>query len=295
MNSFWNYTIFSARERRGVLIILAVILVVNIVNVFIPYFIKQTEPSQPDWWAEVDLFKQQLILEKTKVIDKQSKFNKPNINKLQLNPLNPNGVTKDELLEMGIPKYIVNSWINYREKGGKFYQKSDLKKLYTMDSVLFLELEPYIVISPDVTASGQTKPKYSKKELRKVNLNLADSFELEALPLIGPSLASKIVKYRNQLGGFYKTDQLYELYGIDSQTINKLIPFFVIDSSLIKPIDLMLTDYRQLSKHPYINGYEAKAIIKYREFRKTNFSVDELLQNRVLSTNTYQKIHRYLK
>ncbi|MBO5179536.1 MAG: helix-hairpin-helix domain-containing protein [Clostridia bacterium] len=48
----------------------------------------------------------------------------------------------------------------------------------------------------------------------KVNINTATQAELESLSGIGPSLASKIIDYRNKNGKFKKNEDLKNVPGI---------------------------------------------------------------------------------
>lgn len=54
----------------------------------------------------------------------------------------------------------------------------------------------------------------SQKEGEKVNINEAMQTELEELPGIGPSLASRIIEYREQNGDFKKIEELQNVKGI---------------------------------------------------------------------------------
>ena len=47
-----------------------------------------------------------------------------------------------------------------------------------------------------------------------VNLNVATQAELNLLPGVGEKLASDILKYRDELGGFESIDQLMDIRGI---------------------------------------------------------------------------------
>lgn len=58
-----------------------------------------------------------------------------------------------------------------------------------------------------------------KNGLKKVNVNAADSATLEALPGIGPKLASRLVKYRNYAGCFHSRDDLGRVYGITPEIL----------------------------------------------------------------------------
>ena len=52
----------------------------------------------------------------------------------------PNTVTFRKLEEMGFPQFIGNNLLRYRKAGGKFHEKSDLKKLYGFSFVAILLL-----------------------------------------------------------------------------------------------------------------------------------------------------------
>jgi competence protein ComEA len=52
-----------------------------------------------------------------------------------------------------------------------------------------------------------------------VNLNTADSASLESLPGIGPALASRIISWREQNGGFRAVDELLAVSGIGEKTL----------------------------------------------------------------------------
>jgi len=54
-----------------------------------------------------------------------------------------------------------------------------------------------------------TQPNFSS-----VDLNVADSTELESLPGIGPVLAARIVKYRNRIGCFQKNTEILDVFGV---------------------------------------------------------------------------------
>lgn len=56
----------------------------------------------------------------------------------------------------------------------------------------------------------------------KVNINLADAAVLESLPGIGPSLAQRIVDYRQANGRFAQIEDIMEVSGIGPATFDKI-------------------------------------------------------------------------
>ena len=58
----------------------------------------------------------------------------------------------------------------------------------------------------------------------KISLNRATASQLEQLPRVGPVLASKIIEFRTQHGGFRSVDQLREVSGIGDATFAQIAP-----------------------------------------------------------------------
>jgi competence protein ComEA len=53
--------------------------------------------------------------------------------------------------------------------------------------------------------------------LLAVNLNTATARELQSLPGIGPSLAKKIIQFREKKGGFKRAEELLAVPGISEK------------------------------------------------------------------------------
>ena len=58
----------------------------------------------------------------------------------------------------------------------------------------------------------------------RINLNTATSEQLQTINGIGPSIAGKILEYRKQIGQFTSVDQLLDVSGIGSKTLEKIRP-----------------------------------------------------------------------
>ena len=98
-----------------------------------------------------------------------------------------------------------------------------------------------------------------KKWVISINGCSADS--LEKLKGIVPVLAKRIVAFRSKLGGFYLLTQLNEVYGLSAETIEIILPHFILDTTQIKKIKLNEMGADEMAKHPYLSSNEAKAIV----------------------------------
>ena len=83
-----------------------------------------------------------------------------------------------------------------------------------------------------------------------VNLNAADTSQLKQLKGIGSKLSSRIIKYRNKLGGFHSIEQLQEVWGLQANTFHDIKPKLII---LKEPNKKILSKHIQdFINHPYM-------------------------------------------
>lgn len=232
--------------------------------------------------------------------------NLPQTEKVQkskhLSTFDPNKISSAELSQLGFSKKIADRIIKYRGKGGRFKIKSDLAKIYGMDSALYHNLYPFILLPEKIDNEKQAKiSPYGttfevKKHIDKFDLNKTDTTQLKTIFGIGPTLANRIVKYRSRLGGFIDAGQLKEVYGLDSTVINKLLnaSFLGSDFQAVK-LNINTCTEKELQTHPYITRAMAKAIVTYR-FQHGNFANVEEIRNLFgIKNETASKLIPYLK
>lgn len=156
------------------------------------------------------------------------------------------------------------------------------------------------LLSPPSETSSATpasssfyQTQYPKKTL-SFELNTADSLDLVQLYNIGPVIARRILKYRSLLGGYVRKEQLREVYGIDSARYNDIAPHLTVDPSRITPIDINTADIDRLKRHPYLDYYQAKAIIRLREEKGAYAGVRDILNIPIIDSETFTRIEPYL-
>lgn len=89
------------------------------------------------------------------------------------------------------------------------YILEDGQKIYIPNKNEKIDEDEYIT-----EGNGNNIGNNNSKEGEKVNINEAMQTELEELPGIGPSLASRIIEYREQNGDFKKIEELQNVKGI---------------------------------------------------------------------------------
>ena len=114
--------------------------------------------------------------------------------------------------------------------------------------------------------SGKTTRRSAKTD-EMVELNSADTTRLKQLRGIGSGYAKMIVSYREKLGGFYKAEQLLEVYKFPDETYQKIKNQLQVDTTLIRKIKVNTATVKELKAHPYISYYQALSIVENRELQ----------------------------
>jgi competence ComEA-like helix-hairpin-helix protein len=127
-----------------------------------------------------------------------------------------------------------------------------------------------------------------------IELNTADSLDLMKIPGIGSSFAKRIIAYRNLLGGYHRVEQLQEVYGMYEELYEKITPYLNIDSKMIAPLPLNTASLDKLKAHPYINFYQAKAIIEMRKKKGKLAGTEELKLLEEFTDEDWIRITPYL-
>lgn len=186
---------------------------------------------------------------------------------------NPNTVSVDDLCRLGFSRKQAESIDNYRKKGGRFRRKADFSRSFVVSDSIYRRLEPYIHIP-------------------LVDLNLADSAALDALPGIGGWFASRIIEHREALGGFSYKEQLMDVYRLDKERYDGLSDLVEVSMEYVNPYPLWTLSADSLRRHPYVNDYEtARAIVLFRENNPVEKWTIESLENAgILSADSAEKI-----
>jgi competence protein ComEA len=292
-----DYFTFTRSERNGLIVLIAIIIILVAARLVIPHIRKNITYDFSQFQDEIAEFEKSV----SEVKENPEETGIPEKNP-ELFFFNPNNATQEDFQNLGLESRVIRNILKYRERGGTFRVREDLKKIYGLDSVEYLRIESFIMIPlPEDKAYSDTadlfKPAYSKNRIiskTPVSLNISDSAALAGIYGIGPVLSVRIIKYRNLLGGFTSKEQLLEVYGMTQENFENISDFVLIDSAAVIRINLNTTGIDALSRHPYLNDYQARALISYREINGKFSNTDEIIKNNLLPDDVYLKIKPYL-
>jgi len=156
-----------------------------------------------------------------------------------------------------------------------------------------------LVASPLPTFNPQDTVKANLNQKQLDNLNQipfseADSITLQIVPGIGQATAGRIIKYRENLGGFHSKSQLIEVFGVKEQTAIAVWDFFVFEPNIFRKIKINSVALEDLSSHPYISYGEAKVLIAYRNQHGRFKVAEDLLKVKIFKVEWVEKIKPYL-
>jgi competence protein ComEA len=323
-----HYLSFTRKERIGILSLLFLILIVFLLPMFF-----NRDPRLPDPKA-IDQFRAALSgLEIQDTEDSASQdgydlhkvaragknvaaaaSDKTSFQKNILFDFDPNEISAEGWKNLGLRDRTIQTIQRYRSKGAVFRQPADLQKIYGFKKEEYDRLFPFIKIHREDkkqypssrgidTGSKATSPpakdearaSYKKTASQILDINAADSTAFISLRGIGPVLASRIIRFREKLGGFYSVDQIGETFGLADSVFQKIKPYLNIHTDSLKKIDVNNADVNQLKMHPYIGWKLARKIVQYRQQHGSFTKPEDLQQLSILTDVEFRKILPYLR
>lgn len=302
MTAWKNFFYFTQTERQGILVLAVLIVIVCSVSALSRHFKNDDEPDSID--------KERLEEEYTRFLSSLQEANLPDHRHLTLRsfpkseaalfPFDPNTADSAAFVRLGLPAWMARNILRYRSKQGKFRRPEDFRKIYGLTDRQYRSLLPYIRIAQETELKDSvqlfTRLKEYKDTLFKyaagtvIELNGADTAELKKIPGIGSGIARMIVNYRSQLGAFHRIEQLEDIH----LKAELLRPWFSIDSRSVRRINVNKASVQRMMSHPYINFYQAKAIVEHRKKNGKINSLKELSLYEEFSPADFERMKPYV-
>lgn len=285
---------FTKKETRAILWLCSGILILLLLFNFLGNFFYPEKITSNEAWLNESMNNIYIDTIQNKKYSQEPSVLKPFV-------FNPNTLNEAGWLKLGLKARTVKTILNYRNKGGRFYKKEDVKKMYSLHEKEYAQLAPYISIPQKEYTNSYPKSDYAQKKEEQskliVDINTATAQEFEALYGIGEKLASNILKYRKMLGGFATINQLQEVYGIRPETFANIKKQLRCNPSNLIKININEATYNEMKAHPYLRDKDwALAITKFRKEQGYEIKqLQDLLQIEGMNKETYNKIVPYLR
>lgn len=223
-------------------------------------------------------------------------------------PFDPNTADSTELLALGLEPWQVRNIYKYRAKGGVFRKKEDFGRVYGLTNRQYRDLAPLIRIGSDYqpyTSRGYQNVPYDEapdsvpgrrfpaklRQGERIDLNDADTVLLLKVPGIGSYFARQIVRKRKMLGGFYSVRQLLEIQDMPEEAL----PYFEVNPGKVHRLNVNKLSLVELRRHPYINYYQAKAIVDYRRLYGEIHDMGQLKLMKYFTPDDFERLRHYIE
>lgn len=282
----------SASNRRGVLIILATVLLIALVpRIFM--MLTKTDITKISTLEQEQI--QRIAFEQ----GRQTKTWKRKSNRFKKPPrkFDPNQYTVSQWKYLGLSEKQAAIVVKFSSRGIGSYE--ELSKIFVIPPDLLALIKDSLVFTSTLKNQYagnhyESKSNSGKKLVSLIDLNLANEQELESLPMIGEKLAARIVKFRNRLGGFIAKEQLLEVYGLDANTFTLIENRVQLSKATIKKLQLNLVTAEDLKNHPYFNWNIANSIVKLRSQKGSFTKLTDILESKLIDLEFFEKVKPYL-
>jgi len=282
--------LYNKSQRNGILFLILVIVSLQVFSFLMNDFKKDLADLNTD---EIQAFQQQI--DSLKIVEIENR-------KPKIFPFNPNYITDFKGAQLGMSVDEIDRLLAFR-KGGKFVNsKSDFQKLTKISDSLLDKISPYFkfpdwVTNPQKNQNSNFKkyPTKPKVILSTTDINLATAEDFTSISGIGETLSQRIINYKKRLQGFTFEDQLYEVWNIDKEVIDRLLDVFKIETKpKIQKININTASFKEVLKNPYIDYELCKAIFNYKDQIAEYQSLTELKKIPNFPTEKYDRIALYL-
>lgn len=207
---------------------------------------------------------------------------------------NPNEYTKAQWMALGLTEKQANVVLKFCRYPLK--SNEDLKRIFVIPEALYQRIKDSTIYpnkSPQYIPTNQIITQ-AEKQPKRINIGEIDSSKLVAIKGIGPFYAKMIMRYERALGGFYKKEQLLEVFKMNADTYDILCDKLDFSETHIRKISINKATAEELDHHPYLNRWQANSIIKMRIQLGGFQSVNELRKSHLINTEDFEKLEPYV-
>lgn len=281
----------SKKSRRGLTVLFFLAFFIVLIPRLYVHFLR----------VDTILIKKPRIKVETKTNNSKSKENKKKYSKKKKKlvyrspkgKFDPNEYTHEDWMYLGLSEKQTN--VIMRFLNHKIYTNEALKKIYVLPDTVYHLIKDSTVYPAYIFDEKET---FVKKKSPSINtileLNTIDSLELISINGIGPFYASQIINYRNKLGGFYKREQLMEIWKMKEETYQILMESLIIDTSTLQKIHLNTVSFEKLKNHPYLSYSQANSIVKMRTQLGRFDSISSIKKSKLINDDTFLRVRPYL-
>lgn len=290
---------FSKSERRGILYLLPLLMVVSLMVVLI-------NRSEGDNDLIYNMDDADSVPRAKAVADFTAQEDSV---RYQLFEFDPNNVTYRELLRLGMSKRAAAGFIKYRTAGKVFGVKEEFAACYGVSEQMYDRLEPYIIIGEKYltqprgngaqgVAPQQLSQNSGHDSLFEFDPNILDANGYSALGF-SVRQAQALIKYREMIGGFRSEQEFEKCYMVSPERMSQLRPYMKFaehERDVPEPsaVELNAADSATLRSVRGIGEVTVRAIMEYRARLGGFVSINQLSDINSVTERNFELIAKQI-
>ncbi|MBL4939130.1 MAG: helix-hairpin-helix domain-containing protein, partial [Lutibacter sp.] len=218
---------YNKRQRNGIFFLL--LIIVSLQSVF--FFVNFSSPKTIDLSSEeIALFQHEMDSLKKVELEKKT---------LKIYPFNPNFISDFKGYQLGMSLEEIDKLHTFRNKGSYINSTKQFQQITAVNDSLLRKISPYFKFPKWTTSNKSYVIKNSNKPIKKQDINKINETDLRVVNGIGEKLAYRIIQYRTKLQGFSFNNQLYEVWNLDKEVVDRVLNHFeVMEPPIIKKINI---------------------------------------------------------
>ena len=284
MNFLKSHFTYNKRQRNGIFFLLVIIIALQSVFFFVDFSSSKTS----------DLSSEKIILFQREMDSlKKVEFKK---NTLKIYPFNPNFISDYKGYQLGMSIEEIDKLHTFRNKGTYVNSVKHFQQITEVNDSLLSVISPYFKFPKWETSKKYFSIKSSNKPINKQDINKVYETDLRVVNGIGEKLARRIIQYRTKLQGFSYNSQLYEVWSLDKEVVDRVLQHFdVMESPIIKKININEATFKEVLAIAYIDYELTKKIFNYRDEVAEIQKLEELKKIDGFPLEKFDRIALYLE
>ena len=246
-------------------------------------------------------------LEKEKWLSLQSQIDSMKQDKLnyvpKIYPFNPNFISDYKGYKLGMTVLEIDRLLAFRKQNKYVNSPEEFQAVTKVSDSLLNAISPYFKFPDWVKNKKEFKEykKYANAAFAKkekwvvIDINQATQEDLIKIYGIGEAISLRILKFKENLGGFVSMEQMKDVWGLSPEVIENLNSHFKVSTlPNVKKVDINNASIKELSQFPYFNYQLARQIVTFRSMNGDFKNIDDLTKIKGLSIDKANIIALYL-
>ncbi|WP_395052593.1 helix-hairpin-helix domain-containing protein [Flavobacterium sp.] len=288
-NPFKTLLHFSKDQKKGILVLLTIIIALQLVYYFTDFSISTKQSKEEQEWLSL-----QSAIDTLKNEKKNSSYT--------MYPFNPNFITDFKGYKLGMKVEEIDRLLAFRKLGKFANSAKEFQQVTKISDSLLNAIAPYFKFPDWVNYPKKENnyksnwKEYPKKEALKVlDINQATKEDLMKITGIGDAISDRILIQKDLYGGFVSMEQMNDIWGLSPEVLLNLNKYFTISVlPNLKKIDINNASIKELGQFPYFRFPISKNIVTYRSMNG-DIKIEDLANIKAFPVDKVKIIALYLQ